>query len=1617
MADKLDPIVEVTWPYLAQEVDESLDPRLIEHHARQILARAAVHGRLVAFVGAGVSMAYGRLSWPELVFGVLEAVAHIDLDRYARDTRQKIDARQETLNTVLGLLRVHEGRFEVVRRKAQELSGDSPLLVFHLCEDALRLANEADRTREAQVRADAEAKGVAYVKGPVTQTLADVFRAQLESPQAHDSKFCRGLQAVQGTAGRQRKALRALIEAQGRRLEGRGDELGLARRYFLRALLAAAGGPEAPPRKRSQHDNGGGSPIALLLHEFRVRRYATTNYDHEIEAALAHGLRTGPRAGQAPEPTSPVDVRQQSLVLGLDTASAGLAFAIEGRRRHAQVLHLHGHIDDAQTIIASERHYQRQYLRPSSRRDLIDNTIRTLFGANPVLYVGSGITEEDVLRPLREFMSRAPRRNDTLGVALLPAIKDAHGLALQKIECLVRYGIHVIHYGHDIDEPGLRRSGTVLQTAWLHGFNETIRGMKARLEALAVPNQDDATLTERLRRAPGVTMDAAKFKLQRGMDGQAPGADAAFAIDLEADSLQALVEAWGQCRQSISTATRDLLVQWVEEIASSVTTAFVCARLKTESEFRQHWAAGLVRPIQPVRAADPMAQESEDGIYHHMTIDLAGFPGAVPNRFADEDMWNGELDKRWLKLRSNLDEHPHFLGHFGRRLLLMPVPRGAGKGSMFDQLAMPGSKPLAELQKALSKCHDATPRWRTALISFNFLSDVSNVAEAISRVIAPSPPGSPGKPAWPDNLVATLEYALHGRSPVGREVPDERVLIALGNAGVLFDSAGEPKNGQVMRLMRLLTHPRFARAPIDFVVFCDEAHVPRPFRWPTSDDAAARPGAREALARQRERRSVARTPWQADASLGERYERPNRLALRGIRMHRAAWLSLHVYPPPRNMARATAWPFMKPLFAGTDLRYVDSRIDSALHELHRAVGGNRIALTLLLAMGHEDCGISAIDDQSKSAELQRAQGSTRMLAYLDEVSTAMAVHIHESAPETAIHHVFDRWELIHLRHPGLFAAGEVAALLHGREALGNAAQQLLRLPDAAQRLWTLSKEILWHLAVLSHPVELAVLDQCPGIVQLAEAWVREALAPASDADARALASRLIGAATELCVYRCLAIRIRPRQLGAAISESERAQHKRYTVHRMVQRYFMRMMGGRNIEAIEWDQFTTSLYASQPDESPALSSAAHAKIKGLIDALCRYKVSEFMPGKPEPLDDGRSVAQEFQALRAAYFVARSAYSVGVLSHIAAQAPDSEGKPVFGHMEEYRRLVRWITHRAEKLEHLAAGQNAEAEHAGLALPHPRGPGFFHRGEIVWLYAECGVMSLTQGKLEDAESLLNLALQAARRIECDDTGSLHVRLLLHVGLTRIERGRPRSAKPMLEAIEHRREGHQVPPLIAEFYLGIIDHLGGEYHGAERRYDKALEGLRKLGRTRAAAFVLKTQADLLVAQHPDRVKQAEALAQEAIALAQRGGHEDVRMLAVLALVRIRTKGGLPHSSSDSFRLLDAVQQYGFSMGMPRLEAGAHEVRATLLLSQGETRQSALEATRSAEIAALYDLKLFKCKALLTLARILVKRDDPEQARTIVATGLEMAHAAEYFTCVRGFRALESGGGQTGLS
>ena len=158
-----------------------------------------------------------------------------------------------------------------------------------------------------------------------------------------------------------------------------------------------------------------------------------------------------------------------------------------------------------------------------------------------------------------------------------------------------------------------------------------------------------------------------------------------------------------------------------------------------------------------------------------------------------------------------------------------------------------------------------------------------------------------------------------------------------------------------------------------------------------------------------------------------------------------------------------------------------------------------------------------------------------------------------------------------------------------------------------------------------------------------------------------------------------------------------------------------------------------------------------------------------------------------------------------------------------------------------------------------------------ELAWLYNECGVLSLMQGKLHDATLLLKKCddvirapsgLSAPERgdanIEEDifrgfriepktGGGALWARVNLNRAIVQIERGRLQQARSTLERIEAIEDEHPSIRFTAVGYLGLIAHLGGDRVTASERYSLAFAELIAVDRVRAASIFKRHHGDLL--------------------------------------------------------------------------------------------------------------------------------------------------------------------------
>lgn len=388
----------------------------------------------------------------------------------------------------------------------------------------------------------------------------------------------------------------------------------------------------------------------------------------------------------------------------------------------------------------------------------------------------------------------------------------------------------------------------------------------------------------------------------------------------------------------------------------------------------------------------------------------------------------------------------------------------------------------------------------------------------------------------------------------------------------------------------------------------------------------------------------------------------------------------------------------------------------------------------------------------------------------------------------------------------------------------------------------------------------------------------------------------------------------------------------------------------------------------------------------------------------------------QRIRALYGLLRSGFSIGTISRLTSLQDKELDQPY----ERFRGWLRGVTNAAIGWDHILDAlfyeeSNGEPsrkvdpdksertfktisdqiktkpditdvmrEFKGFARP-------LYRDEISWLLNERGVVSLVQGQIFDAIPLLQRALE---EMQHDDIGgnydpALHAavrRVRLNMAIALIDRGHLERAKQTLSSLQlpddfSSHSGSQISWL-AEGYLGLIDHLSGNFDVAEKRYKGTIARAQDREMMRVVGLFAKHQADLYRRLNKfDKARNAIALAtSSALNCAQR----DILHLAKISEGHIELKDPEGDLSKASVCTLEALE-FAQNMGIARLESEAKSLQAATMLSQNERMLAGTAATEAAAIANRNGLRLNKLQALKHYGSALRLRGQNDLARQIL--------------------------------
>lgn len=1651
----------------------------IDDQGRFALYKALNIGRVVAFVGSGVSAAYGRTTWTKLIEEPVDTIVRSflnddkeplsidnihDLESYTRDAFQHLSAsKRKTANALLRSI------LEVRRSREHDLSDPDYLpLLAHLYNILISILQ--DERPQSKVSSAAQAANAPAIHKHIQSHTASDEAAAFQSWRSLlsdddierflsaqiDPKWTRHrlishldtiefLRHLAAGTQKSRANLVSIVTALLSEHTASKDKLTrlsarhrllipftLAVRALDKTKLDAkwllgdftnfkSKYPNAEPEADAMRDNTADT-ARFIFEGLSIKRVVTTNYDFELERALerlgfarnrlrpnsdgTHTVRTTdlamtserPRGGQA-----------RTLVLDHSTTAEMIGFAVHTGRYEYEVFHLHGRAIKEETagLVVTERDYQGVYMQDTPEAHVMNEALSVTMGGNPIIFLGMGMLEADILRPLRRFVSSPGRNFNRSLVALMPAEASQSKREKFALSLYLRYGVHVLYYGLEPTDPAPAGKKVAVQAFWARPWGP--RSAKDRIF-------DTSALYKALRRIWAIQADlktppknVLKWISQK-RDTDVPLKDVlgpvrvavkpsstyhAHGIALEPTSgtIQKAIDAcetllfYEPIWEPRNTQSREMLINFLSGLEHRVRTEALCAGITGLAEDRKLWWNHWQTEPESRRFAHVyefthpfLKLESGTSVWDACDgIDL------TPN----QDPTNGPKTFRSVRFplvqtQAYQDTDTHVLNAIreiqnepnrsGRRIFVVHCEEGEGRGSFYNAFADRFARKV-DAGDNTGPLADAGYAWAN-FSSTTFSTEYSSVIDGLVEFILPHP-GAKADPKSTkvrhprsETLIRALKTFYktdYNSAPTLPHSGQRRGLIVISGLELLFRRQnGTPKNNELGSALGKLMSPATEAMPLDIVLVCRTNMLQTIFSMQPEDlllsrsDICLKDGAGDKC-------SESKTSARFIHILPPNGQEVIDSVVKPMLHHKAESLFDNVPHTFRgNWAR-------KSTKAGRvfKTRFHTSLVARCSVEVFKQTITARLKVNTLSEADRSL--ITGFHNSEWLTCLQKAPGG-------EEIFTDAAKSVREF-----LEHIGDRATRAEsVRRRDLV----LETVLHQYATLDNATNT-----DTADSLSELYETILKHLSIFSLPVELCVLARCPQIRQLILLNSEQNTQEQEDSF---IISKLTSCLNTL-KSRQLCFEVRKR--GDAHSGTSTV-FSRYVVHQSLQSYFFHKIGSPHLEFGDSRLFTVSMLASQRDDLPTPTLEAYSFFMETLKFLIEYPDAHF-EAKTGRKENDRAI--DVCCLRSALGLVRSSFSLSVVSRFCETMLDHV--PVhqaFGYFEQYRLVLRWIIFQAGMLG-IEVTQSADGK---ILDPGSEGSSgcqnrlnALYPDEVAWIYNECGLVSLAQGNLYDAMALFRAASGAnGDRDIGKGMGPNGLRIRLNLAVANIDRGQLDRAHAELSALVAACETELVVGTIAIGYLGRIAQLRGRVVDAEGQYKVALAKLRKLGgEARAVSIFSRFYGDLLSERDPGK---ARALIQDALAEAENARQHDQVQRARVTLIRIEAKD--PNLRADDAKKLllriEEVLRYADRMELNSLKVDALIARAFVIERQGETRGAAEAVVQALSIANLNGLRLRVIRGLGLLGKIVAGRPGyRDQARRILNNCKLMAEAANY--------------------
>jgi tetratricopeptide (TPR) repeat protein len=613
-----------------------------------------------------------------------------------------------------------------------------------------------------------------------------------------------------------------------------------------------------------------------LLRRLHIARFLTTNYDLEIEACfIREGLTKHQVEMPVDEVRDPLAKHWRHSSFDRDHVGHLLSFVARDGRRVNEVVHLHGRAEAHEHIIVTNADYQSHYLTVDDKRAGMDAAVAAAFGGHPILFVGSGMGEDDLLRPLRQFVGEKAPSEGCLAIAIVPAAnaKGDRAISCEKLNNLQRYGVYTIHTGDaDIGHqlPPANYSGDVPRL-WLTRLAMLKETMDKALRSGKPKSRFKVwrEVTRHARALFGKTTLATPRAIEKIEVSAHPALDLRRELGIFNATLT-LAERIQRNASYWSAEVADAFRYALEGSMQSIIGAFLCARLlRMEADrtaFSNQWLrlpnaedplAVARLAIARERADPPPADELEtEPIWSRHSLALAPSPNEQPSPEAVyRRFYAGAPSQTFNDLREALSQ-AHvarclLASPTGRRIFIFLGNRGYGRGHFFAALSR--GKRLGQLRSCLGNTKSQAA-WPAIFFNCGLSHEVTSIFDSCAQVMIEA--AKEVQDAWQylhqrtsedqarsdelkklertllrNDRIGRLSQVLNALGTGGILPPGQRIILGIHGLGVLFDRDGRAKNAQIQRLFDVLL--RTDGAPLDLVLVSSEARLPEVFRAST----------------------------------------------------------------------------------------------------------------------------------------------------------------------------------------------------------------------------------------------------------------------------------------------------------------------------------------------------------------------------------------------------------------------------------------------------------------------------------------------------------------------------------------------------------------------------------------------------------------------------------------------------------------------------------------------------------------------------------------------------------------------------------------------------------------